>query len=124
MAFSLFRILILILFFISSLSSSVQEKKFKLKTLSFGFGYSNLSGYPKLGLNTFGTLGAQVEDRLISLYFGHAWLVKNTELAETVKELNITYGQEYMINSFLVFEGHVGVGYFQYKKSRYKSESS
>ena len=109
-------IIVIILVFLNSNFSFTQENKLKLNSTSIGFGLIGSSSETSSGgLNLTLDLSTKLNKNLFSLYFNEGSEFNLFDAEESYNEISVTYGREIELNSWIKAEGHLGLGFFNYK---------
>ena len=112
-------ITILFLIYFNSTFTFAQENKLQLNSTSLSIG---LIGVPSdtssigvdIGLNIGLDLSAKLSENIFSFYLNGGSQLHFFDARESYTEINVTYGREIKLNSWIILEGHLGVGYFNY----------
>ena len=108
-------IIVLILFYLNSTFTFAQQSKLELNSTSLGIGIigwsSDTSGG---GLSISLDLSTKLSENIFSFYLNGGSELNLLDAQENYTELNINYGREIELNSWIKLEGHLGLGYFNY----------
>lgn len=100
---------------LSSNLSRAQESKLKLNSTSLGMGIIGSSSDSSGGGLSIGLdLSTKLNKNLFSLYLNAGSELNLFDAEENYTEVNVTYGREIALNSWIGLEGHLGLGYFNY----------
>ena len=108
-------ITVAVLICLSSNFIRAQEGKLKINSTSLGIGIIGSSSDSSSGGLSIGLdLSTKLNKNLFSLYLNAGSELNLFDAEENYTEINVTYGREIELNSWIGLEGHLGLGYFNY----------
>ena len=121
-------LVLLLVLLITALSTAQQENKFRLHSVSLGIGYfdylrSDLDNVSfidepskKANLNLNGDVAFQLDDYIFSFYFALGLVDPIPYKQSSYSEYNLTIGKVFLNKNWFALEGHLGMGYFEYRE--------
>jgi hypothetical protein len=108
-------IVILILLCFGSTFALAQENKLKISSTSLGVGIIDSSSATSSGgLNVSLDVSTRLSEHIFSFYLNRGAELSLFDAEENYTEINVTYGREVELNSWIKLEGHLGLGHFNY----------